>query len=173
MTSPLIDAADRPGRTGPAVVALRRHRRVAALVVTALIVWSGSKPEDKHITATFPSTTSLYEGAKVKVLGVAVGTVDSIEVQGTSVQVEISYDDSVTLPADVHALVVPPSIVGDRFIQLAPVWTRASRRCPTTPSSASTGRPSRSSWTTSIAARTTWPGRSARREPTRTARSRD
>jgi phospholipid/cholesterol/gamma-HCH transport system substrate-binding protein len=97
---------------------------IAALTLTAVVVWSGSKPDDKHITATFPSTTSLYKGAKVKVLGVAVGTVDSIEVEGTSVRVEISYDESVKLPADVHAVVVPPSIVGDRFIQLAPVWEK-------------------------------------------------
>lgn len=109
---------------------------VVAVAATAFLVWSGSKPDDKHITATFPSTTSLYEGAKVKVLGVAVGTVDSIEVKGTSVRVEISYDDSVKLPADVHALVVPPSIVGDRFIQLAPVWEKGQ---PTLPDDAELG----------------------------------
>jgi phospholipid/cholesterol/gamma-HCH transport system substrate-binding protein len=109
---------------------------VVAVAATAFLVWSGSKPEDKHITATFPSTTSLYKGAKVKVLGVAVGTVDSIEVMGTSVRVEISYDDSVKLPADVHALVVPPSIVGDRFIQLAPVWEKGQ---PTLPDDAELG----------------------------------
>jgi phospholipid/cholesterol/gamma-HCH transport system substrate-binding protein len=109
---------------------------LAALAVTAVFVWSGSKPDDKHITATFASTTSLYKGANVKVLGVAVGKVDSIEVHGTTVRVEISYDDSVKLPADVHALVVPPSIVGDRFIQLAPVWEKGQ---PTLPDDADLG----------------------------------
>jgi phospholipid/cholesterol/gamma-HCH transport system substrate-binding protein len=75
------------------------------------------------MTVMFPSTTSLYQGAQVKVLGVRVGTVDSIQVKGTQVQVELSYDPEVKLPADVHAVIVPPSVVGDRFVQLAPAYT--------------------------------------------------
>lgn len=91
------------------------------LAVTGVLLARGGE-DDRRLTATFASTTSLYEGAQVKVLGVKVGQVDSIEVRGTEVQVEISYDAEVRLPDDVHALVVPPSIVGDRFVQLAPVW---------------------------------------------------
>ncbi|KRA28022.1 MULTISPECIES: MCE family protein [unclassified Nocardioides] len=105
-----------------------RNRRAGALLVLAAVavafVSTGNSDEKRHLTAIFPSTTSLYEGAQVKVLGVRVGTVDAIEVQGTEVEVEISYDPEVKLPDDVHALVVPPSIVGDRFVQLAPVWNR-------------------------------------------------
>jgi phospholipid/cholesterol/gamma-HCH transport system substrate-binding protein len=56
------------------------------------------------------------------VLGVSVGKVDSIKVKGTSVEVRMSYDGDVTLPKDVHALIVPPSIVGDRFVQLSPAY---------------------------------------------------
>ena len=54
-------------------------------------------------------------------LGVAVGKVTSVKVVGTSVKVEMTYSD-VDLPKDVHALIVPPSIVGDRFVQLAPAF---------------------------------------------------
>lgn len=96
---------------------------VGLLAVTGIVMVTTSGGSDQHtLTATFPRTTSLYEGAKVKVLGVEVGQVDSIEVKGTAVQVEISYDKSVKLPDDVHALIVPPSIVGDRFVQLAPAY---------------------------------------------------
>lgn len=94
---------------------------VAALVVVGL-VHVAHGPEDRVLTATFARTTSLYKGAKVKVLGVDVGSVESIEVKGTAVEVRIRYDADVELPADVHALVVPPSIVGDRFVQLAPAY---------------------------------------------------
>lgn len=102
-------------------------RRLAIGVVVALLVVVGlvrvlEGPEDRVLTATFARTTSLYEGAKVKVLGVDVGSVESIEVKGTSVEVRMRYDADVKLPADVHALVVPPSIVGDRFVQLAPAY---------------------------------------------------
>lgn len=95
---------------------------LALLVVAGLVVFTSSGTADRTLVATFPRTTSLYAGAQVKVLGVKVGTVDSIQVKGTSVEVKISYDGDVKLPADVHALIVPPSIVGDRFVQLAPAW---------------------------------------------------
>lgn len=96
---------------------------VAVLAVLAGVVVTRTVGGDdrKTLTATFPSTISLYQGAKVKVLGVAVGEVTSIEVKGTQVEVEMAYDD-VSLPADVQALVVPPSIVGDRYVQLAPAY---------------------------------------------------
>jgi len=102
-------------------------KRIAIGTVVALLAVIGlvrilEGPEDRVLTATFARTTSLYEGAKVKVLGVDVGSVESIEVKGTAVEVRIRYDADVKLPADVHALVVPPSIVGDRFVQLAPAY---------------------------------------------------
>ncbi|MFA6576510.1 MAG: MCE family protein [Nocardioides sp.] len=95
---------------------------VAVLAVAGIVAFRGSGPESRHLTATFPSTVNLYEGAQVKVLGVQVGEVTSVEVEGTAVTVEITYD-GVELPADVSAMIVPPSIVGDRFVQLAPAYT--------------------------------------------------
>jgi phospholipid/cholesterol/gamma-HCH transport system substrate-binding protein len=91
-----------------------------ALAVAAVVLL---RPDDRRLTVMFPSTTSLYEGAQVKVLGVGVGKVESIDVVGTQVRVAMSYDQDVKVPADVHAIVVPPSVVGDRFVQLAPAYT--------------------------------------------------
>lgn len=94
------------------------------LVAGASLVWTAQRGSGaKHLTVTFASTTSLYQGAQVKVLGVRVGTVESITVRGTAVDVDIAYDPDIELPADVHAIVVPPSVVGDRFVQLAPAYT--------------------------------------------------
>lgn len=93
-----------------------------ALVVAGLVLLLGGGTPEKTLTATFARTTSLYEGAKVKVLGVEVGRVETIEVVGTAVEVTMVYDADVELPDDVNALVVPPSIVGDRFVQLAPAY---------------------------------------------------
>ncbi|MCZ4500298.1 MAG: transporter substrate-binding protein [Marmoricola sp.] len=103
---------------------IKRLSTVLAVVLVALIAITVLRPDGDrhHLTATFARTTSLYAGAKVKVLGVPVGKVDSIKVKGTAVEVRISYDDDVELPADVHAMIVPPSIVGDRFVQLAPAY---------------------------------------------------
>lgn len=95
---------------------------VALLVASGLVLLKSTGTDERTLVAIFPRTTSLYAGSQVKVLGVKVGTVDSIEVKGTSVEVKISYDGDVKLPADVHAMIVPPSIVGDRFVQLAPAY---------------------------------------------------
>lgn len=96
----------------------------ALLVLTGIAVVRPLLAEDRReLTVMFPKTTSLYEGAQVKVLGVRIGTVESIEVEGTEVRVHMTYDADVELPADVHAVIVPPSVVGDRFVQLAPAYT--------------------------------------------------
>ena len=114
------------GLTVPGLGSLGRRGLVLVTVLALLgLVVVGSRvfaADDKQLTATFPRTISLYEGAKVKVLGVDVGKVESVEVVGTGVEVEMTYREDVELPDDVNALVVPPSIVGDRFVQLAPAY---------------------------------------------------
>ncbi|QBR94405.1 MCE family protein [Nocardioides euryhalodurans] len=78
--------------------------------------------ERRTLTAHFPRTISLYEGSDVRVLGVPVGTVDSVTPSGTDVVVTISYDPEVKVPADAQAVIVSPSIVGDRYVQLTPAY---------------------------------------------------
>lgn len=95
---------------------------ITLLVLAGLALVRSGGTEQKTLTAVFPRTTSLYAGAKVKVLGVPVGEVVDIKVVGTAVEVRMTYDGDVRIPADAHALIVPPSIVGDRFIQLAPAY---------------------------------------------------
>ncbi len=95
---------------------------VLALVVgAALVVFSGD--DSKRLTAQFPRTVSLYAGSDVRVLGVKIGTVDSVTPAGTEVRVEMSYDAQYDLPADAKAVIVSPSIVGDRFVQITPAYT--------------------------------------------------
>lgn len=94
---------------------------VVLLVGAALMVLPGNGT--RHVTAEFPRTISLYEGSAVKILGVSVGKVDSVEPAGTKVRVKFSYDAEHKVPADAKAVVISPSIVGDRFIQLTPVYT--------------------------------------------------
>ena len=89
-----------------------------ALLVT---FWPGS--EKKYVTADFPRTVSLYEGSDVKILGVAVGKVETVVPAGTKVKVKFSYDSKYKVPADAKAAVISPSIVGDRFVQLTPAYT--------------------------------------------------
>ena len=94
---------------------------VALLAAAAFVMF---RPDDtKTLTAHFPRTISIYEGSDVRVLGVPVGKVDSVTPDGTDVVVTMSYDADTKIPADAKAAIIAPSIVGDRFVQLTPVYT--------------------------------------------------
>jgi phospholipid/cholesterol/gamma-HCH transport system substrate-binding protein len=96
---------------------------IAVLAVVAALLLALIPREDrKTLTASFPRTVSLYEGSDVRILGVPVGTVDSVVPTGTDVTVTMSYDAKYKLPADAKAVIVSPAIVGDRFVQLTPVY---------------------------------------------------
>jgi phospholipid/cholesterol/gamma-HCH transport system substrate-binding protein len=95
---------------------------VALLAAGAWTFLLGGK-ETKSLTAHFPRTVSIYEGSDVRVLGVPVGTVDTVTPSGTDVVVTMTYDAEVRVPEDAAAVIVSPSIVGDRFVQLTPVYT--------------------------------------------------
>jgi phospholipid/cholesterol/gamma-HCH transport system substrate-binding protein len=78
--------------------------------------------EKKWVTASFPRTVSLYEGSDVRILGVPVGAVESVTPSGTDVTVKMWYDAKYKVPADAEAVIITPAIVGDRFVQLTPVY---------------------------------------------------
>jgi len=93
---------------------------VALLAAAAFVMFRGD--DRKTLTAHFPRTISIYEGSDVRVLGVPIGTVDQVTPSGTDVVVTMSYDAEVEIPADAKAVIIAPSIVGDRFVQLTPVF---------------------------------------------------
>lgn len=95
---------------------------IVALVVAGVVAALTIKPGRRHASADFASTVSLYPGAHVEVLGVTVGSVTNVAVQGTHVHVDLDYDPKYRLPIDVRAAIVPPSIVGDRYIALGPQY---------------------------------------------------
>ncbi|MGZ5416470.1 MAG: MCE family protein [Nocardioides sp.] len=97
---------------------------VAVLAVVAALLLAVLPGDDKKtLTASFPRTVSLYEGSDVRILGVPIGTVDTVTPSGTDVTVTMSYDAKYKIPADAKAVIISPAIVGDRFVQLTPVYT--------------------------------------------------
>lgn len=108
-------------RISPVIAAIA----VVALVGAALVLFLPGSGQ-KYVVADFPRAVSLYEGSDVKILGVAVGKVDTVTPKGTDVEVKFHYDDKYKVPADAKAAVISPSIVGDRFIQLTPVYKGGS-----------------------------------------------
>ena len=95
---------------------------VGALVVGLLLVIRPGNNDTNRLTVDFDRTVSLYEGADVRILGVSVGQVDSVDPMGDKVRVELSWDADYKVPADAKAVIVSPSIVGDRYIQLTPAY---------------------------------------------------
>ena len=96
---------------------------VVAVAVAALVTFVLNGGDQKTLTADFPRTVSLYEGSDVRVLGVPIGKVDSVTPSGTQVVVTMHYDPDVQIPANAKAVIISPSIVGDRFVQLTPAYS--------------------------------------------------
>ncbi|WP_069167359.1 MCE family protein [Nocardia altamirensis] len=100
---------------------------IAGGLVAALVLFGAyagvSRIGKTAITAYFPSTSGLYQGDEVRVLGVKVGRIDSIEPGKDRVRVEMTVDRGIDLPADARAVIISPSLVSARFIQLAPAYT--------------------------------------------------
>jgi phospholipid/cholesterol/gamma-HCH transport system substrate-binding protein len=96
---------------------------IVVLAVTAAVTMFTGGGE-RTLVAHFPRTVSIYEGSDVRVLGVPVGKVDSVTPNGTDVKVTMHYSDDVQVPADAKAVIVAPSVVGDRYVQLTPAYTQ-------------------------------------------------
>jgi phospholipid/cholesterol/gamma-HCH transport system substrate-binding protein len=113
----------------PLTLTDRRQLQLTGLVaVIAVLAASGiylvMQRPSRMITAYFTSTTGVFEDNSVRVLGVPVGDVVSITPEGTRVRVEMRIDDpDLKLPADAKAIVISPSLVTGRYVQLAPTWS--------------------------------------------------
>lgn len=107
---------------------------VIALVASAFMLLNNGGQE-KTIVADFKVANSLYKGNEVRIMGVPVGRVTKIQPLGDRVRVTLEYEGDIKLPADTKAVVISPSIVGDRFVQLGPAYKGG----PTLPDNARLG----------------------------------
>ncbi len=81
----------------------------------------------KTVAAHFPRAVSIYEGSDVRILGVNVGRVTAVTPEGNSVRVDMEYDAKYQVPADAKAVIVTPTLVADRFVQLTPAYAEGDR----------------------------------------------
>ncbi|MBS3939453.1 MAG: MCE family protein [Actinobacteria bacterium] len=103
-------------------------RRMLALLL-ALALFAGgcgflgaSGPYE--VTAQLTRSYNLFPGSPVRVLGIDVGKIADIRVEPgrPTVEVVMRLDGDVQLPADATAIVVPESLLGERYVQL-PAYT--------------------------------------------------
>jgi phospholipid/cholesterol/gamma-HCH transport system substrate-binding protein len=103
---------------GPAVLAIAV---VIALLATGTIFLRGGE-ETYRVTAYFPRAIGLFERSTVRVLGVEVGRIAEVSPEGDRVRVEMDIQGQTKIPTDASAIIVPISLISDRYVQLSPVW---------------------------------------------------
>src|SRR6202048_4200380 len=96
---------------------------LAGLIVagTALIVRDAFFGP-RTITAYFTTATAIYPGDQVRVSGVKVGTIKSIQPEGKQAKMTLKVDHGVPIPADAKAVIVTQNLVAARYVQLTPAY---------------------------------------------------
>ena len=93
-----------------------------AVLVAAAVWWLAPRP-GHTITAYLRSAVAVYPDNPVLILGVPVGQITTVVPQGRLVKVVMTVDRSINVPADASAVVLQPSLVAGRSIQLTPAYT--------------------------------------------------
>jgi virulence factor Mce-like protein len=97
---------------------------LAAVVLVGALGWAVLRPAGQmRVTAWFDAAVGLYPGSDVRVLGIAVGEVTDVVPRGDRVRVDMLVDEDYDIPADANAVVLAPSLVSDRYVQFAPVYS--------------------------------------------------
>jgi phospholipid/cholesterol/gamma-HCH transport system substrate-binding protein len=100
---------------------------IGALAAVVTVVVLRSQVPTRRLVAHFTATVGVHVGSDVRVLGVKVGEVVAMRPEGTTVRVEMRYDTRYPIPADADAVVIPPSVVSDRYIQLTPAYASGAQ----------------------------------------------
>lgn len=96
---------------------------VAVLAGGAVVLTqSGIGGGRTHVVAYFENSNGIFVGDEVRILGVRVGEIDAIEAQPERVKISFWFDDHHRVPADAKAVVLSPSLVTARAIQLTPPY---------------------------------------------------
>ncbi|MGO8936941.1 MAG: MCE family protein [Mycobacterium sp.] len=107
----------------------RQRLAIALAIVLAGVLVAGAALvirdvffRPKTITAYFTTATAIYPGDEVRVSGIKVGTITSIEPRGTQAKLVMNVDRDVPIPADAKAVIVAQNLVASRYVQLAPAY---------------------------------------------------
>ena len=76
-----------------------------------------------NVVGYFENSNGIFVGDEVQILGVPVGKIDKIEPQPQRVKISFWYDSKYRVPADAKAVILSPSLVTARAIQLTPAYT--------------------------------------------------
>lgn len=112
------------------ITAIRSPRAMLAAVLVAVLA-AGTLVAvklDDHINrmsivAYFDNSTGLFVGDDVRIRGVTVGKVDTIEPEAQRAKITFWIDRAFNVPADAQAVILSPQLVTGRAIQLTPPYS--------------------------------------------------
>jgi phospholipid/cholesterol/gamma-HCH transport system substrate-binding protein len=107
-----------------------RHPRIGVAVLLGICLIAGpavilrqqTAISRVHVIGYFSNSNGIFAGDEVRILGVPVGKIDSIEPQPQRVRISFWYSTKYKVPADAKAAILSPSLVTSRAIQLTPAY---------------------------------------------------
>lgn len=96
---------------------------LALIAGAAMLVRSTLSANRLHLTAYFDNSNGIFPGDEIRILGVPVGKIESIQPQPQGVKIAFWVNKKYRVPEDVHAAILAPSLVTARAIQLTPAYT--------------------------------------------------
>jgi phospholipid/cholesterol/gamma-HCH transport system substrate-binding protein len=108
-----------------------RRAKIGLAAVLALVLVGGIIAAIRPLTGIghtrvvgyFDNSNGIYVDDNVVILGVPIGKIEKIEPQPDHVKITFWYDDKFQVPANAQAVIVSPSLVTVRQIQLTPAYT--------------------------------------------------
>jgi phospholipid/cholesterol/gamma-HCH transport system substrate-binding protein len=94
----------------------------AAIVLGFLGIELYTKLTTNTVVAYFPAANALYNGDRVEIMGVKVGAIDKVEPTGDKMKVTFHYANKYKVPAEAQAVILNPTLVASRLLQLEPVY---------------------------------------------------
>jgi phospholipid/cholesterol/gamma-HCH transport system substrate-binding protein len=108
-------------RTGR--IALSALLVVCLAAAVVVVIWKHTGMGKTEMTAYFDNSNGIYEGDDVLIVGVPVGKIDKIEPQPQRAKVTFHVDNKYKVPANANAVIINPTLVTARAIQLTPAYT--------------------------------------------------
>jgi phospholipid/cholesterol/gamma-HCH transport system substrate-binding protein len=96
------------------------------------VVGFGGSAGTYPVKAEFTRAIGVYPGSPVRQLGIEVGHITDVENTGDTVTVSMRVEEGTELPADAFATIVPVTALGERYIQVGPVYEQGPQLEPGT-----------------------------------------
>jgi phospholipid/cholesterol/gamma-HCH transport system substrate-binding protein len=99
---------------------------IVVLIGGVVLVRSSDTARRTHIVGYFDNSNGLFVGDQVRILGVTVGQIVRIEPEPQRAKIHFWVDSRYPVPAGVNAVILSPSLVTARAIQLTPAYTEGA-----------------------------------------------